>query len=156
MQNCTFGNCVPRCWTQFVFFTHRAIIIAIFGLASNSYYLLIRIQGKESFDTTAGEQIYSYLYAKDFAKAICHVIGAKDKSGIYNISQPLEEHSNKDILETIKAMMGSNIQYNYGAVAYPKDQVMLMSGIVDKFEKAFERVPHTDFQIALRNTINSL
>lgn len=113
-------------------------------------------KGKVSFDTTEGEQVYSYLYTKDFARAICHVIGAKGKSGVYNISQPLEEHSNKGILETIKAMMGSNIQYNYGAVAYPKDQVMLMSGIVDKFEKAFGRVPHTDFQIALRNTINSL
>ena len=36
-------------------------------------------QGRESFDTTEGEQVYSYLYAKDFAKAICHVIGAKGK-----------------------------------------------------------------------------
>ena len=113
-------------------------------------------QGKEFFDTTEGEQVYSYLYAKDFAKAICHVIGAKGKSGIYNISQPLEEHSNKDILETIKTMMGNNIQYNYGAVSYAKDQIMLMSGMVDKFEKAFGKIPHTDFQEALQNTINSL
>ena len=113
-------------------------------------------QGKESFDTTEGKQVYSYLYTKDFAKAICNVIGSKGKSGIYNISQPLEEHSNKGILETIKAMMGSNIQYNYGAVAYPKDQVMLMSGSADKFEKAFGKIPHTDFKVALQNTINSL
>ncbi len=112
--------------------------------------------GKEFFDTTEGEQVYAYLYAKDFAKAICHVIGAKCKSGIYNISQPLEEHSNKDILETIKAMMGSNIENNYGAVPYAKDQIMLMSGTVDKFEKAFGRIPHTDFKEALQNTINSL
>ncbi len=113
-------------------------------------------QGKESFDTTEGEQVYSYLYAKDFAKAICHVIGAKGKSGIYNISQPLEEHSNKDILETIKAMMDSKIQNNYGAVSYPKDQILLMSGTVDKFEKAFGKIPHTDFKVALKKTIESL
>lgn len=113
-------------------------------------------QGKESFDTTEGEQIYSYLYAKDFAKALSHMIGAKGKSGIYNISQPLEEHSNKDILETIKTMMGSNIQNNYGAVPYAKDQIMLMSGTVDKFEKVFGKIPHTDFKEALQNTINSL
>lgn len=113
-------------------------------------------QGKESFDTTEGEQVYSYLYAKDFARAICHVIGAQGKSGIYNISQPLEEHSNKDILETIKAMMGSNIQNKYGAVPYTKDQIMLMSGTVDKFEKAFGKIPHTDFKVALQNTIESL
>lgn len=113
-------------------------------------------QNKQFFDTTKGEQVYSYLYAKDFAKAICNVIGAKGKSGIYNISQPQEEHSNKDILETIKAMMGSSIQNNYGAVPYTKDQIMLMSGTVDKFEKAFGRISHTDFGVALQNTINSL
>lgn len=113
-------------------------------------------QGKTTFDTTAGEQIYSYLYTKDFAKAICNVIGAKGKSGIYNISQPLEEHSNKYILETIKAMMGSNIRNNYGAVPYAKEQIMFMSGTVDKFEKAFGRIPHTDFHVALQNTIDSL
>ena len=113
-------------------------------------------QGEESFDTTEGEQVYSYLYAKDFAKAIYHVIGAKGKSGIYNISQPQEEHSNKDILETIKAMMGSNIRNNFGAVPYAKDQIMLMSGTVDMFERAFGKIPHTDFKEALQNTINSL
>ena len=113
-------------------------------------------QGKESFDTTEGEQVYSYLYTKDFAKAICNVIGAKEKSGVYNISQPMEEHSNKDILETIKAMMGSNIQNNYGAVPYDKNQIMLMSGTVDRFERTFGRIPHTDFKVALQNTINSL
>jgi nucleoside-diphosphate-sugar epimerase len=112
--------------------------------------------GKETFDTTKGEQVYSYLYTKDFAKAICNVIGARGKSGVYNISQPLEEHSNKDILETIKTMMGSNIRNNYGAVPYAKDQIMLMSGTVDKFENAFGKIPHTDFHIALQNTINSL
>lgn len=113
-------------------------------------------QNKEFFDTTEGKQVYSYLYAKDFAKAICNVIGVKEKSGVYNISQPKEEHSNKDILETIRAMMDSNIRNNYGAVPYAKDQIMLMSGTVDKFERAFGRIPHTDFRIALQNTINSL
>lgn len=112
--------------------------------------------GVEQFDTTEGEQIYSYLYTKDFAKAICQVIGSKGKSGTYNISQPKEERSNRDILETIKLMMGSNIKYNYGAVPYPKDQVMLMTGSVDKFEKAFGPIPYTDFKVALQNTINSL
>ena len=53
-------------------------------------------------------------------------------------------------------MMGSNIRNNYGAVPYAKDQIMLMSGTVDKFENAFGKIPHTDFHIALQNTIDSL
>lgn len=135
-------------------------VFTVFGEKQTGGLILLAInnckQDKDFFDTTEGEQVYSYLYTKDFAKAICHVIGAKGKSGIYNISQPKEEHSNKYILETIKAMMGSNIRNNYGAVPYAKDQIMLMSGTVDKFERAFGRIPHTDFKVALRNTINSL
>ena len=113
-------------------------------------------QNKESFDTTEGGQIYSYLYTKDFAKAICKVIGTKGKSGVYNLSQPKEEHSNKDILETVKTMMGSTIHIKYGAVPYDKNQIMLMSGTIDKFEEAFGKIPHTDFHVALQNTIESL
>lgn len=135
-------------------------VFTVFGEKQTGGLIALAINncklGKESFDTTEGEQVYSYLYAKDFAKTICKVIGAKGKSGVYNISQPLEEHSNKDVLETIKAMMGSNIQNNYGAVPYAKDQIMLMSGTVDKFEEAFGKIPHTDFKVALQNTINSL
>lgn len=112
--------------------------------------------GVEQFDTTEGYQVYSYLYSKDFAKSICQVIGSKGKSGVYNISQPKEELSNRETLETIKQMMSSKIQYNYGAVPYAKDQVMLMTGTVDKFEKAFGPIPFTDFRVALQNTINSL
>lgn len=46
------------------------------------------LNGEKSFDTTPGEQQYSYLYAGDFGKAICKMLGKKGKSGIYNLSQP--------------------------------------------------------------------
>ena len=135
-------------------------VFTVFGEKQTGGLILLAInnckQGKEYFGTTRGEQVYSYLYTKDFSKAISNVIGVKGKSGVYNISQPLEEHSNKEILETIKSMMDSNIKNDYGAVPYAKDQIMLMSGTVDKFEKAFGKIPHTDFYVALQNTINSL
>lgn len=134
-------------------------IFTVFGEKQTGGLISLAInnckKGVEQFDTTEGNQVYSYLYTKDFAKAICQVIGSRGKSGVYNISQPLEEHSNRNILETIKHMMNSNIHYNYGVVPYAKDQVMLMTGNIDKFEKAFGSVPHTDFRVALQNTINS-
>lgn len=113
-------------------------------------------KGVEQFDTTEGNQVYSYLYTKDFAKAVSQVIGSQGKSGVYNLSQPLEEYSNRYILEAIKQIMGSTIQYNYGVMPYPKGQVMLMTGSVDKYESAFGKIPHTDFKEALMNTIESL
>ena len=55
-----------------------------------------------SFDTTLGEQKYSYLYANDFSGALCNVLGINGKSGVYNLSQPNNLLSNRELLEKIK------------------------------------------------------
>lgn len=114
------------------------------------------LAGDKNFDTTKGEQKYSYLYAADFARAICKVFGAEGKSGVYNLSQPLEIHSNRDILQRVKALLQSDIHLNFGALPYPPKQVMYMDGCVTKFENAFGAIPHTDFDEALEKTVESV
>ena len=113
------------------------------------------LNGERSFDTTPGEQKYSYLYAEDFGKAISNMLGSKGKSGIYNLSQPQCLKSNKEILESVKKLTKSDIHFNFGAMPYPEGQVMLMDGSVNKFEKAFGAVPYTNFEVAMANTIDS-
>ena len=113
------------------------------------------LKGERSFDTTPGEQKYSYLYAEDFGKAICSMLGSSGKSGIYNLSQPKCLKSNREILESVKNLTKSDIHLNFGAIPYPDDQVMLMDGCVQKFENSFGKVPYTNFSVALMNTINS-
>lgn len=110
----------------------------------------------KTFQTTKGEQRYSYLYAEDYAKAICQVLGVKGKSGIYNLSQPKEVHTNMEILTKLKALLNSHIEYEFGAISYTSNQVMYMDGDVSRFESAFGQIPHTDFDLALRNTIDSI
>lgn len=107
-------------------------------------------------DTTEGNQIYSYLYASDFAKAFMNILGAKGKSGIYNVSQPRNEYSIKDVILKIKALVKSDIEIRLGAVPYRANQVMLMSGKVDKFENAFGKIQNTDFKEALLRVIESM
>lgn len=135
-------------------------IFTVFGEKQTGGLLKLIIDkcknGDIEFNTTKGEQRYSYLYSFDFAKALCNVLGAKGKSGIYNLSQPMELHSNRDILERIKEKMHSNIQFNFGTIPYVDGQIMLMDGKVARFEKAFGSIPHTDFDFALNNTIESL
>lgn len=109
----------------------------------------------QRFATTKGEQQYAYLYTFDFAKALCNIIGIKGKSGIYNLSQPTELHSNRDILERIKEKMHSNIQFDFGAIPYIDRQIMLMDGRVVRFEETFGPISHTNFDLALNNTIES-
>ena len=134
-------------------------IFTVFGEKQTGGLIKLAIEkslnGEKSFDTTPGEQKYSYLYAEDFGKAICNMLGSKGKSGIYNLSQPQCLKSNKEILESVKTLTKSDIHVNFGAMPYPEGQVMLMDGSVNKFEKAFGAVPYTDFNTALEHTINS-
>lgn len=134
-------------------------IFTVFGEKQTGGLIKIAIENclsRESvFRTTLGEQKYSYLYAYDFAKAICNILGVVGKSGIYNLSQPLCLHSNRDILTYIKELTQSNIEFDFGAIPYSENQVMLMDGKVDRFEKAFGKIPYTDFELAIKNTINS-
>lgn len=134
-------------------------IFTVFGEKQTGGLIKLAIEkclnGEKSFDTTPGEQKYSYLYAEDFGRAICNMLGSKGKSGIYNLSQPQCLKSNKEILESVKTLTNSDIHLNFGAMPYPEGQVMLMDGSVNKFEKAFGAVPYTDFNTALEHTINS-
>lgn len=113
------------------------------------------LNNETCFDTTKGEQIYSYLYSHDFAEAICNMIGAKGKSGIYNMSQPATMKSNKEVIEAIKMITRSKVKVNFGALPYSDNQVMYMHGDVSKYEAAFGHIKSTDFETALKNTINS-
>lgn len=108
------------------------------------------------FDTTEGNQIYSYLYAPDFARAACRMVGVKGRSGIYNLSQNTELHSNRDIIQKVLDETGEMMKVNYGAMPYRPKQVMLMDGDTNKFEKAFGKIPHTEFSLSLKNTIQSM
>ena len=134
-------------------------IFTVFGEKQTGGLIKLAIEkclnGEKSFDTTPGEQKYSYLYAEDFGKAICNMLGSKGKSGIYNLSQPKCLKSNKEILESVKILTKSDIHLNFGAMPYPEGQVMLMDGSVNKIEQAFGAVPYTNFEVAMANTIDS-
>ena len=114
------------------------------------------LNGDTEFNTTEGMQRYSYMYTFDIAKAICMMIGSKGKSGIYNLSQPIDVYTNREILEYIKQDLNSEIQINYGVLPYEPNQVMYMDGYVSKFQNAFGDIPHTNFEEALRRTIESI
>jgi len=114
------------------------------------------LSGQQEFNTSEGLQRYSYMYAADYAKAICNIIGVRDKSGIYNLSQPNDVYSNREILEMIKALTNSQINYHFGALSYPENQVMYMDGAVDKYVEAFGSIPRTEFKQALLKTIESI
>lgn len=113
------------------------------------------LNGDKTFETTLGQQMYSYMYSFDFAMAIMQVVGHKEKSGEYNLSQNSEIHSNIEILENIKAILHSNIDIRYGAIPYAQNQVMYLDGYTRKFVESFGVIPRSNFMSALIRTIDS-
>lgn len=116
-------------------------IFNMYGTEQASNWLIPAIiakckNGEKTMDTTKGEQQYAYLNADDFGRAIVSVFGAKDKSGIYNISSsnPTPLH---DIFIMIKQLTKSDIEFKFGAMPYRQGQSMMICGNSDKFIHTF-------------------
>lgn len=110
------------------------------------------INGEKKMDTTKGEQQYAYLNADDFGRAIVSVFGAKDKSGIYNISSsnPMPLH---DIFIMIKHLTKSDIEFIFGAMPYRQGQSMMICGNSDKFIHTFGEFETIDLENGIRSLL---
>lgn len=111
--------------------------------------------GDNSFPTTKGEQKYAYLYVDDFAKAINSIIGQKNKSGIYNLSSA-HLVTLKELLLTIKYLMKSEINIDFGVYPYRSNQSMLICGNSNKFIQVFGEFEKTSLEDGLIKTIMSI
>lgn len=102
-------------------------------------------------ETTKGEQTYSYLYSADFANAIVSMIGAKGKSGIYNLSSSTPTML-KDLFSMIKLKTNSKIVFN-PVIPYREYQSMMIMGDCTKFKAAFGEFEQTSLSEGLENII---
>ncbi len=135
-------------------------VFNIYGEGQNENWIIPAVirsckKGEESFPTTKGEQRYAYLYVDDFAKAIISIIGQKNKSGIYNLSSA-HSITLKELLLTIKYLMRSNINFNFGAYPYRSNQSMLICGNSNKFIKTFGEFENTSLEDGLIKIIMSV
>lgn len=116
-------------------------VFSIYGERESENWLIPSVickilSGVTSMDCTKGEQIYSYLYVKDFAKAVCMTVGAKGKSGIYNICSS-EAIRIIDLLYLIKERTCPAFELNIGSIPYREGQSMCILGNTDKFLSTF-------------------
>ncbi|MDE5608859.1 MAG: NAD(P)-dependent oxidoreductase [Bacteroidales bacterium] len=134
-------------------------IFSVYGEKQRPQWLIpstIRkcIDGDLEMETTLGEQVYSYLYAWDFACAIESVIGQKGKSGIYNISSSVPV-SIKELQESIKQLTGSKLQY-VRTMPYRPNQSMVIMGDASRFVKTFGAFEHTTLRQGLEKVIETI
>jgi UDP-glucose 4-epimerase len=111
------------------------------------------MSGAKVMETTPGEQVYSYLYAEDFARAIASMIGTKGKSGVYNISSSTAIQL-KELFQLIKELTGADITFR-PSLPYRPNQSMMILGDASKFIRAFGSYEQTSLKEGIRNMINN-
>lgn len=134
-------------------------VFTVFGERESDKWLIpsliTRMLNKETYmDCTKGEQVYSYLYVRDFASAINKVIKrSTDNSGVYNLSSnaPMQL---VDLLTQIRDAVSPSFAINFGALAYRANQAMHIEGDITKFESTFGEIKKTEFAQSLAATIN--
>lgn len=131
-------------------------LFSFFGEKENSNWLLpslIRTMKIENqMDFTKGEQKYAYMYVKDFATIINHVVSSTIQSGIYNVSSN-EPRTIKSLIEEIRDYVNPSFVLNFGVLPYRANQSMHMEGDSEKLFSQIGEINYTDFKKALRTTL---
>ncbi|MDD4760060.1 MAG: NAD(P)-dependent oxidoreductase [Bacteroidaceae bacterium] len=134
-------------------------IFSIYGEKQKPCWLIPSIitkclNGEKEIQTTAGEQLYSYLYSTDFAQAIESVVGTTGKSGIYNLSSA-SAIALKDLFSLIRKLTGANIDFQ-PSLPYRENQSMTILGNSNKFIHTFGPFEHTSLEKGLEKIISKM
>ena len=100
---------------------------------------------------TRCEQLWDYLYVADAARAIVSVANG-ETTGVFNLGSGRAVVL-KELIETIRKIIGSTVEPDYGAVPYRPDQVMHLEADIGKLQAATGWFPTTSFEAGLRATV---
>jgi len=132
-------------------------LFSLFGEKENQNWLIPSLVKSmlttEQMDFTPGEQIYSYLYVKDYAVIMNRIITMPVSSGVYNISSN-ETRTIKSLIEDIRDYINPEFILNFGALNYRNNQSMHMEGDIMKLCSQIGKVEFTEYNVALQNSLN--
>jgi UDP-glucose 4-epimerase len=84
-------------------------------------------------EVTPCEQLWSYLYASDAARALAQIALSEKSQGIYNLGHPLAPPLH-DTLLLLHQLMRTESKLNIGAIPYREDQVMVLQPDVTRLQ----------------------
>jgi nucleoside-diphosphate-sugar epimerase len=84
-------------------------------------------------EVTPCEQLWSYLYASDAARALAQIALSEESQGIYNLGHPLAPPLH-DTLLLLHQLMRTESKLNIGAIPYREDQVMVLQPDVTRLQ----------------------
>lgn len=100
---------------------------------------------------TRCEQRWDYLYVTDAARAIA-AVAERGAAGVFNLGSG-EARPLRQIIEMIKAELGTPIEAVYGAIPYRPDQVMRLQADIAKLKAATGWAPTVSLLEGLRATV---
>jgi UDP-glucose 4-epimerase len=134
-------------------------VFSLFGEKEGENWLipstLNTIKNNLNLELTHGEQKYSYLYINDFTEIIYKIIQKNIDSGVYNVSSEIS-FSIKSIVTKIRDLVNPSFELKFGTLEYRKNQSMLIEGDIEKLENQIGKIHFTDFNVAIKKTINYL
>lgn len=160
--NSAYGWAKESCRSMFEIYANKKEfdwlwlrVFSLFGPREDKTWLipsLIDKLGKnEELDLTKGEQVYSYLYIKDFSKIIMLLLNNELNSGVYNVSN-VHSIILKDLILSLKDVLKSRSKLNFGALSYRKNQSMVMLGSTEKLFGQIGPIEFTPFLEAIEQT----
>jgi nucleoside-diphosphate-sugar epimerase len=133
-------------------------LFSLFGERENASWLIPslikRMTNEAEMDFTKGEQMYAYLYVRDFAEIILKVVNMPITSDIYNVSAS-EARSLKSVITEMRDLVNPKFKLNMGVLPYRKNQSMHIEGDISKLESQIGEINFTNFNVALRRTLKS-
>ncbi|MEI6095621.1 MAG: NAD(P)-dependent oxidoreductase [Gammaproteobacteria bacterium] len=123
------GTSVIWSWAR-IFSTYGPLDIGSWLLNS----AIDSFRSNETMQVTLCEQLWSYLYAADAARALAIIALSENSDGIYNVGHPLAPPL-YNTLELLHRLMRTESKLDIGAIAYREDQVMVLHPDVSKLQK---------------------
>jgi nucleoside-diphosphate-sugar epimerase len=102
--------------------------------------------------TTAGTQLWDYLFIDDIAAAILAVAEQPAANGVFNLGsgQPVAV---RRIVESIRDHAAPGMELVFGELAYPPDQIWHMEADITRLTEATGWRPLVDLATGLNRTV---
>ena len=132
-------------------------VFSLFGPKEDERWLIPslikKMKNSEVIELTKGEQVYSYMYVKDFSKIIYLILDKKVHNGIYNIANN-ETMILKDLIVILKEKINKDAKLIFGALPYRENQSMIISASIRKILNQIGQFDFTELPLAIDETID--